>query len=216
MLPVIAGSGNSVSQDSPPVLISADDIDARVTELAAQISEDYRDKGNVVLIGVLKGSFIFLADLSRRLTIPRTIEFIAVSSYESGSVTSGAVRLVMDVRGNIEGRHVLIVEDIVDTGHTLSYLIGMLESHGPASIRTCTLLNKAESAEVDVAVDYIGFGIGNEWVVGYGLDFAEQNRSLPYIGTIEPGDMVPASPPSDRRNRRSLLQLLSDRFRSRR
>jgi len=184
-----------VSQDSPTVLITAAEIDARVTELAAQISDDYRDHGNIVLIGVLKGSFIFLADLSRRLTIPRTIEFIAVSSYENRSVASGAVRLVMDVRGNIEGRHVLIVEDIVDTGHTLSYLIGMLESHGPSSIRTCTLLNKADSAEVDVAVDYIGFGIGNEWVVGYGLDFAEQNRTLPYIGIIKPGDTTPVSPP---------------------
>ena len=175
-----------MSELPPPVLISASDIDDRVNELAAQISEDYRDKGGVVLIGVLKGSFIFLADLSRRLTIPRTIEFIAVSSYENGNIASGAVRLVMDVRGNIEGRHVLIVEDIVDTGHTLAYLIGMLKSHRPASIRTCTLLHKAESAEVDVSIDYIGFGIGNEWVVGYGLDYAEENRTLPYIGTIDP------------------------------
>jgi hypoxanthine phosphoribosyltransferase len=94
----------------------------------------------------------------------------------------------MDVRGNIEGRHVLIVEDIVDTGHTLNYLIGILESHGPASIKTCTLLHKAEQAEVDVEIDYVGFGIGNEWVVGYGLDYAEQNRTLPYIGTVEPND----------------------------
>jgi hypoxanthine phosphoribosyltransferase len=204
-----------VSQLSPPVLVSAEDIDTRVTELAAQISEEYKDKGDIVLIGVLKGSFIFLADLSRRLTIPRTIEFIAVSSYENGSVASGAVRLVMDVRGNIEGRHVLIIEDIVDTGHTLSYLIGMLESHGPASIRTCTLLHKAESAEVDVAIDYVGFGIGNEWVVGYGLDYAEKNRTLPYIGVIEPDDAALNPLPSDQRNRQSLLRRLSDRFRSR-
>jgi hypoxanthine phosphoribosyltransferase len=204
-----------VSQLSPPVLVSAEDIDNRVTELAAQISKEYKDKGDIVLIGVLKGSFIFLADLSRRLTIPRTIEFIAVSSYENGSVASGAVRLVMDVRGNIEGRHVLIVEDIVDTGHTLSYLIGMLESHGPASIRTCTLLHKAESAEVDVAIDYVGFGIGNEWVVGYGLDYAEKNRTLPYIGVIEPDDAALNPLPSDQRNHQSLLRRLSDRFRSR-
>jgi hypoxanthine phosphoribosyltransferase len=176
-----------VSDALPPVLISEDNIRKRVAELAEQISSDYADSGDVVLIGVLKGAFVFLADLSRQLTIPRTIEFIAVSSYGAGS-ESGAVRLVMDVRGNIEGRHVLIVEDIVDTGHTLNYLIGILESHGPASIKTCTLLHKAEQAEVDVEIDYVGFGIGNEWVVGYGLDYAEQNRTLPYIGTVEPND----------------------------
>ncbi len=172
---------------NPPELISEAEIQERVTELAAQISQDYSDSGDIVLIGVLKGSFIFLADLSRQLTIPRTIEFIAVSSYGAGS-QSGAVRLVMDVRGNIEGRHVLIIEDIVDTGHTLSYLIGMLKSHGPASIRTCALLHKAERAEVDVEIDYVGFGIGDEWVVGYGLDYAEENRTLPYIGNVQPTD----------------------------
>jgi hypoxanthine phosphoribosyltransferase len=169
-------------------MISEAAIAERVNELAAQISADYRDKGNVVLVGVLKGAFIFLADLSRRLTIPRTIEFIAVSSYAEGSVSSGAVRLVMDVRGNIENRHVLIVEDIVDTGHTLKYLIGVLGSHRPASIRTAALLHKPARAEVDVPIDYVGFGIGDEWVVGYGLDYAEQERTLPYIGIIRPTD----------------------------
>ncbi len=177
-----------MSEKSPPVLISESDIEKRVTELANQISSDYKDKGDLVLVGVLKGAFIFLADLSRRMTIPRTIEFIAVSSYRSGSLSTGAVRLVMDVRGSIAGRHILIVEDIVDTGHTLNYLIGMLESHRPASIRTCTLLHKADSAEVDIDIDYIGFGIGNEWVVGYGLDYAEHDRTLPYIGTVTPTD----------------------------
>ncbi|MCH7503680.1 MAG: hypoxanthine phosphoribosyltransferase [Proteobacteria bacterium] len=177
-----------VSGKPPPVLISESDIEKRVTELAIQISGDYQDKGDLVLVGVLKGAFVFLADLSRRMTIPRTIEFIAVSSYQSGSLSSGAVRLVMDVRGSIEGRHVLIVEDIVDTGHTLKYLIGMLQSHRPASIRTCTLLHKADSAEVDIDIDYIGFSIGDEWVVGYGLDYAEHDRTLPYIGTVTPTD----------------------------
>jgi hypoxanthine phosphoribosyltransferase len=172
----------------PVVLISEEEIQSRVLELAEQISNDYGDDEELVLVGVLKGSFIFLADLSRRLSIPRTIEFIAVSSYGSGSRSSGAVRLVMDVRGNIEGKHVLIVEDIVDTGHTLKYLIGMLDSHRPASVRTCALVRKAESAEVDVDVDYLGFDIGDEWVVGYGLDFAEQNRTLPYIGVVTPDD----------------------------
>lgn len=173
---------------APPVLIEESAIEERVSDLAAQISADYADKGDLVLVGVLKGSFIFLADLARRLTIPRTIEFIAVSSYDTGSVSTGAVRLLMDVRGNIEGRHVLIVEDIVDTGHTLRYLIGVLKSHRPASIRTCTLLHKAECAEVEVTIDYVGFAIGDEWVVGYGLDYAERDRTLPYIGTVLPDD----------------------------
>jgi len=177
-----------MSEQLPAVLISEAEIDQRVRELAAEISADYADKGNVVLVGVLKGSFIFLADLSRRLTITRTIEFIAVSSYPDGNVASGAVRLVMDVRGNIENRHVLIVEDIVDTGHTLKYLIGMLRSHRPASIKTCTLLHKPGSSEVEVPIDYIGFRIGDEWVVGYGLDYAERGRTLPYIGVINSDD----------------------------
>ena len=173
---------------APEVLISEEAIQSRVLELAEQISTDYDSADGLVMVGVLKGSFIFLADLSRRLSIPRTIEFIAVSSYGNSSVSSGAVRLVMDVRGNIEGKHVLIVEDIVDTGHTLKYLIGMLKSHRPASVKTAALVRKAESAEVDVAVDYLGFDIGDEWVVGYGLDFAEQNRTLPYIGVVKPTD----------------------------
>jgi hypoxanthine phosphoribosyltransferase len=177
-----------VNDKSPEVLISEAEIQARVLELAAEISADYEDADDLVMVGVLKGSFIFLADLSRRLSIPRTIEFIAVSSYGNGSVASGAVRLVMDVRGNIEGKHVLIVEDIVDTGHTLKYLIGMMKSHRPASVKTAALVRKAESAEVEVTIDYLGFDIGDEWVVGYGLDFAEQNRTLPYIGHIKPTD----------------------------
>ena len=160
----------------------------RVAELAAEISADYEAADDLVMVGVLKGAFVFLADLSRKLTIPRTIEFIAVSSYGSGSRSSGAVRLVMDVRGNIEGKHVLIVEDIVDTGHTLKYLIGMLKSHRPASVKTAALVRKAERAEVEVKVDYLGFDIGDEWVVGYGLDYGEQNRTLPYIGVVDPDD----------------------------
>ena len=171
---------------APKVLISEAEIAARVSEIAAEISADYADKGELVLVGVLKGAFIFLSDLSRRLTIPRSIEFIAVSNYEQGSVPSGAVRLVMDVRESIESRHVLIVEDIVDTGQTLHYLIEMLRSRGPASIRTCVLLHKEHMTEVHVEIDYLGFKMGDEWVVGYGLDYAEKDRTLPYIGTIKP------------------------------
>jgi len=177
-----------VNENTPEVLISEADIQSRVLELAEQISADYANVDDLVMVGVLKGSFIFLADLSRRLSIPRTIEFIAVSSYGDSDVSTGAVRLVMDVRGNIAGKHVLIVEDIVDTGHTLKYLIGMMKSHRVASVKTAALVRKADKAEVDVTVDYLGFDIGNEWVVGYGLDYAEQNRTLPYIGVVKPLD----------------------------
>ncbi len=175
-----------MSDDSPEVLISEADIERRVGELAVQISADYADEGEIVLIGVLKGAFILLADLSRRLSIPRSIEFIAVSSYEDGDVPSGAERLVPDISGSIEGKHVLIAEDIVDTGHTLQYLIEMLKSRDPASIKTCVMLHKEHSTEVDVEIDYLGFTIGDEWVVGYGLDYAEQGRTLPYIGVVKP------------------------------
>ena len=175
-----------MTHELPDVLISEAEIQSRVAELGKQISADYADVEDLVLVGILKGSFIFLADLARELTVPRTIEFIAVSSYAEGSITPGAVRLVMDLRGDIAGKHVLVVEDIVDTGNTLNYLIGILESRLPASIRTAALVRKAERAEVDVTVDYLGFDIGDHWVVGYGLDYAEQNRTLPYIGVISP------------------------------
>jgi hypoxanthine phosphoribosyltransferase len=170
----------------PKTLISEAQIARRVDEIAAQISVDYADKGEIVLLGVLKGAFIFLADISRRLTIPRSIEFIAVSNYEHGSTPSGAVRLVMDVRKSIQDRHVIVVEDIVDTGRTIHYLINMLKSRGPASIRTCALLHKEHKTEMDIDIDYLGFSIGDEWVVGYGLDFAEHDRTLPYIGVVQP------------------------------
>lgn len=177
-----------MSRDAPEVLISEQEILQRVDEIAAQISTDFAGKGEIVLLGVLKGSFIFLADLSRRLSIPRSIEFIAVSNYEHGSMPSGAVRLVMDVREDIAGRHVIIVEDIVDTGQTIHYLIDMLTSRHPASISTCVLLHKEHMTQVDVKIDYLGFPIGDEWVVGYGLDYAEHERTLPYIGAIKPDD----------------------------
>lgn len=169
----------------PRVLIPETDVQRRVAELAGQISSDYATAGEVVLIGVLKGAFVFLADLSRRLTIPRTIEFMALASYGAGGTRGGAVRLLMDLREPIEGRHVLVVEDIVDTGRTLAYLIELLETREPASIRTCALVRKRDRHEVDVRVDYLGFDIPDVWVVGYGLDYKEQWRTLPYIGVVE-------------------------------
>jgi hypoxanthine phosphoribosyltransferase len=175
-----------MKNNGPEVLIAEEEIRDRVATFAEQISRDYANKGELVLIGVLKGAFILLADLSRKLTIPHRVEFIAVSSYGKSSVSTGAVRLIMDLRGDIEGKHVLIVEDIVDTGHTLHYLESVLKTRRPASLRTCALVRKSERAEVEVAVDYLGFDIPDVWVVGYGLDYAEQYRTLPYIGVLPP------------------------------
>lgn len=170
------------------VLISEADIEQRVTELADEISRDYADEDELVLVGVLKGAFVFLADLSRKLTIPRVIEFIAVSSYEEGSVASSSVRLVMDMRENIEGKQVLVVEDIVDTGRTLHFLVELLRTRNPKSVKTCALVRKPDRVEVDAALDYLGFEIPDVWVVGYGLDYDEQNRTLPHIAAMRPRD----------------------------
>ena len=171
----------------PPVLLSEDQIAARVDELATQIDADYADAGQLVLIGVLKGSFIFLSDLARRLTIPHRIEFIAVSSYgDRASDQAESVRLLMDVRHPIEGAPVMLVEDIVDTGHTLVYLQRLLQARDPASLATCTLLHKPDRTEAVTKIDYLGFTIPDVWVVGYGLDYAEQHRTLPYIGELPP------------------------------
>jgi hypoxanthine phosphoribosyltransferase len=137
----------------------------------------------VYLIGILKGAFIFLADLSRKLTIPHTVDFMALSSYGKSS-TSGAVRILMDLREPIENQHVMIVEDIVDTGNTLSYLYSVLKGRNPASLHSCSLLQKSRS-HLDVPVDYLGFEIPDVWVVGYGLDFADRYRTLPYIAELK-------------------------------
>ncbi|HEX5631055.1 MAG TPA: hypoxanthine phosphoribosyltransferase [Acidimicrobiia bacterium] len=169
--------------DTLTTLIAEELIAERVAELASQIDEDYRAvSDDLVLIGVLKGSFVFLADLTRRLTIPHRVEFIAVSSYgDREAEEPGAVRLILDVRHDIGNKHVVVVEDIVDTGYTLSYLVRLLEARRPASLRTCTLLRKPDRAQVEVTIDYLGFDIPDVWVVGYGLDFAERYRTLPRI-----------------------------------
>ncbi|MFQ6046890.1 MAG: hypoxanthine phosphoribosyltransferase [Gemmatimonadales bacterium] len=172
-------------QDSPRLLIAEDAIRRRVAELAQEISRDYADLGEVVLVAVLKGAFIFLADLARQLTVPRCIEFMALSSYPAGDEAK-SVRLEMDLRRSIEGRHVLVVEDIVDTGRTLFYLLELLKTRSPASLRTCALVRKHHRGGSDAAVDYLGFDIPDVWVVGYGLDYAERHRTLPYIGVVEP------------------------------
>ena len=166
------------------VLLDEGAIKTRVRELSAQISDDYTDADNPILIGVLKGSFIFLADLTRHLTVIHHVDFIALSSYARGSVSSGAVRLIMDSRASVTDRHVLIVEDIVDTGYTLEYLLRTFRARQPASLRTCTLLSKPDRRKIEVPLDYVGFEIADEWVVGYGLDYSDRFRTLPYIGAL--------------------------------
>jgi hypoxanthine phosphoribosyltransferase len=167
-------------------LIDETAIARRVAELAEEIDRDYEGTDELVLIGVLKGSFIFLSDLVRLLTVPHRVEFIAVSSYgDRESEDPGAVRLILDVRHDIGGKDVLVVEDIVDTGHTLAYLERLLAARLPASLKACALLRKLDRAEVDIAIDYLGFDIPDVWVVGYGLDFAEQHRTLPRICVLQ-------------------------------
>lgn len=168
------------------VIVSEAEIQERVKSLAKQIDEDYKDiKEPLLLVGILKGSFMFLADLSRHLTIPHVVDFMAVSSYGHSNKRMGNVRIIMDARENQEDRDVLIVEDILDSGHTLDYLIKNFKSRYTKSVKTCVLARKPQGLEYPVTVDYLGFDIPNVWVVGYGLDLAEQGRTLPEICEIE-------------------------------
>lgn len=168
---------------TPEVLISEAAIARRVDELAREISADYAGKDELLLVGVLRGAFVFLADLTRRLTVPHRVDFIALSRYEDGAA-GGEVRLVMDLRAPVAGRHVLVVEDIVDSGHTLAYLVRTLRARGLDSLKTCVLTRKPGRLEVDVPLDYVGFDIPDRWVVGYGLDYGDRWRTLPYIGLV--------------------------------
>jgi len=169
----------------PQVLIPADRIAARVQELAGSIAADHRDADDLLLVAVLKGAFIFLADLARALPIPNAVDFLALSSYGSRGTTRGALRLIMDLRESIRGRRVVVVEDIVDTGHTLAYVRELLGVRRPASLRTCALVTKPSRLEVPAPVDYVGFEIPDVWVVGYGLDLKDRYRTLPYIGVLK-------------------------------
>ena len=174
-----------MKQEEPPVLISEKEIRRRVEELAWQVSADYEGAGELLLVGVLKGCFIFLADLLRLLTIPGSVDFIALAAYRQDAAPSGAVRLIMDLRTDISGKHVLIVEDIADTGNTLEYLVDNFLARKPASLKTCVLLRKKERLEKELRIDYLGFDIPDVWVVGYGLDYADRHRALPYIGSVK-------------------------------
>ena len=171
------------------VLIDESTLRARVEELGEEVSRDYMGR-EPLLVGVLKGAVFFMSDLMRQLTVPCEIDFMAISSYGASTDSSGVVRILKDLDINIEGRDVLVVEDIIDSGLTLSYLIRNLESREPASLEVCALMTKPERREIDVPVRYVGFEIPNRFVIGYGLDFAERYRNLPYVGVLDP-ELIP-------------------------
>lgn len=173
-----------MNNDIKSVLFSEEKIKEMVSGLGKQISEDYKDK-NLLLVSVLKGSVIFMSDLMRSITIPCEIDFMSVSSYGNKTKSSGTVRILKDLDRDIAGYDVLLVEDILDSGKTLNYLIDMLYARNPASIRICTLFDKPERREVDIYADYKGDSVPDEFIVGYGLDFAEKYRNLPYVGVLK-------------------------------
>ena len=175
-----------VSDDLTEILISEEQIQTRIAELARAIEADYAGT-DVLLVGVLKGAVMVMADLARELKIPVTMDWMAVSSYGSGTQSSGVVRILKDLDTDLSGRTVLIVEDIIDSGLTLSWLLANLNSRGPASVEICTLLRKPEAARVDIDVKYVGFEIPNQFVVGYGLDYDEKYRNLRGVGILSPG-----------------------------
>ena len=171
------------------ILIDEDRLQARIRELGAEITADYEGR-ELLLVGVLKGAVFFMADLMRSITVPCEIDFMAISSYGASTDSSGVVRILKDLDINIEGRHVVVVEDIVDSGLTLSYLVRNLESREPASLEVCALLTKTARREIEVEVRYVGFEIPNKFVIGYGLDFAERYRNLRYVGVLH-DDLTP-------------------------
>lgn len=174
-----------MEKDILKVLISEEELSAKVKELGKQISEDYKDK-NLTLVSILKGSVVFMADLMRSITIPCFIDFMSVSSYGSGIKTSGAVKIIKDLDIDLSNRDLLIVEDILDSGMTLNYITKILEQRGTRSIKICTLLDKPARRAVDLKADYSGFCVPDEFVVGYGLDYDEVYRNLPYVGILKP------------------------------
>lgn len=176
----------SMFDDIERVLISEDELQRRIAEVAAEMNATYEDEDLPILVCILKGAFMFLADLTRHLTFRHELDFMEISSYGRGMQSTGVVRILLDLASSIEGRHVVIVEDIVDTGRTLDYILRNFGTRGPASVRVATLLNKPSRREIDVPVDFVGFEIPNEFVMGYGLDFAEQYRNVPYIGVLKP------------------------------
>ena len=174
---------NKLHPDLSRVIISADQIQTRVEELADKINQDFSGVEQLYMVGILKGAFMFLADLTRHIEVPHTVDFMALSSYGK-TTSSGAVRILMDLREPIESQHLILVEDIIDTGNTLKYLNRVLKGRKPASLKSCVLVRK-ERDNLDIPIDYLGFDIPDVWVVGYGLDFAEKHRTLPYIAELK-------------------------------
>jgi hypoxanthine phosphoribosyltransferase len=175
-----------LEDDIAKILVSEQQIQRRIAELGQQISTDYSDRIPFI-VAVLKGAYVFLADLCRHLGMPHEVHFMAISSYGGRAIqSSGVVRILMDLSASPEGRHVLVVEDIVDSGRTLDYILRNLQTRNPASVRACTLLSKPTRREIPVPLDYVGFEIPDEFVVGYGLDFDEHYRNLPFIGVLKP------------------------------
>ncbi|MCI4010144.1 hypoxanthine phosphoribosyltransferase [Brevibacterium sp. ZH18] len=174
---------NDLGNDIEKVLVSEEQIAARLVELAAAIDEDYKGK-DILLVGVLKGAVMVMADLARALHSPVTMDWMAVSSYGSGTKSSGVVRILKDLDTDLSDRHVLIVEDIIDSGLTLSWLVQNLRSRGAATVEICTMLRKPEAVKVDIDVKYVGFDVPNEFVIGYGLDYAEKYRNVPFVATL--------------------------------
>lgn len=175
-----------LEKDIDHVLYTEEQLKTRVAELGAQITRDYQGKDKILLVSVLCGSYIFMADLSRAIDLPCTIDFMSVSSYGSGTRSSGQVEIKKDISMNLEGYHVIIVEDILDSGNTLYYLMDILRLRQAASIRICTLMDKPERRVRPIVADYVGFQIPDAFVVGYGLDYAERYRNLPYVGILKP------------------------------
>ena len=176
---------SELDADIEETVVSAEQIQARIAELAKEIDGDYAGR-EPVLVGVLKGAVLFMSDFARALRLPTQMEFMAVSSYGSSTSSSGVVRILKDLDRDISDRHVLVLEDIIDSGLTLSWLLKNLGGRGPASLEVCALLRKPDAVKVEVPVRYIGFDIPNEFVIGYGLDYAERYRDLPYIATLRP------------------------------
>ena len=175
----------SMNDDIKNILVSEEALKAKVAELGAQISRDYEGR-NLVLVSILKGSVVFMADLMRAVTIPCSIDFMVVSSYGAGTTTTGLVKIIKDLDSDLSGKDVLIVEDILDTGVTLSNLVPMLKMRDPNSVRICAILDKPSRRRADIQADYIGFQVPDEFVVGYGLDYDEKYRNLPYVGVLKP------------------------------